>query len=370
MKKLLLLFLVGFITLLTSCANKNNPVEDSVLKGRVVSYNEFGGAMLDITVADMDSAGFTFGDVVSITIDGQEIVMPYYDGFYSRNGDFICVAYATFPCICFTRNNIGLPQGLMGLEGHTLTVNMKKQGGSIEVQKAMSLKYTNDRSNYPNLSDAQFANARVVTAGNITSGILCRSSSPFNNEINRASYVSQFMEKQGVKTVLNLADSKEKMQSYDMPPYSRTLWEGGNVMLCPLKVDFTADDFNQRLIEALKELPSRPSPYLVHCLEGKDRTGYVCAMLEGLCGATYEEIVADYLVTYANYFNVTPENLPQICNTIVSLRLNSCLMHYTGVTDETQLPKVDYAKAFSSYLLAHGMSQQQLDALVQALTGK
>ena len=38
--------------------------------------------------------------------------------------------------------------------------------------------------------------------------------------------------------------------------------------------------------------------------------------------------------------------------------------------DEAQLPSVDYAKAFANYLLTHGMSQQQLDALIQALTGK
>ena len=55
---------------------------------------------------------------------------------------------------------------------------------------------------------------------------------------------------------------------------------------------------------------------------------YVCALLEGLCGATYEEIVADYLITYYNY----------------------------------------YAKAFSDYLLSHGMSRQQIDALIQAMT--
>ena len=35
---------------------------------------------------------------------------------------------------------------------------------------------------------------------------------------------------------------------------------------------------------------------------------------------------------------------------------------------ETQLQNVDYAKAFASYLLTHGMTQQQLDALVQVLT--
>ena len=158
------------------------------------------------------------------------------------------------------------------------------------------------------------------------------------------------------------------MLSYDMPSYSRKLWEGGHVILCPLKADPTADDYNKRLIDALKELPSHPAPYLVHCMEGKDRTGYVCALLEGLCGASYEEIVADYLVTYSNYYNISPVEDPVLCNTLVSLRLNTCLMYYAGVSDEAQLPSVDYAQAFSNYLLSHGMSQQQLDALIQALT--
>jgi hypothetical protein len=158
------------------------------------------------------------------------------------------------------------------------------------------------------------------------------------------------------------------MKSYDMPPYSRQLWEEGNVILCPLKADPTADDFNKRLIAALKELPSRPAPYIVHCMEGKDRTGYVCALLEGLCGATYEEIVDDYLITYNNFFHLNPGNSPELCNTLVSLRLNTCLMYYAGVSDEAQLPNVDYAKAFSAYLLSHGMNHQQLDALIQVLT--
>ena len=198
--------------------------------------------------------------------------------------------------------------------------------------------------------------------------MLHRSTSPFCNDINRANYVSDYLEHEKVKTVLNLADTEEKMQTYDMPAYSRTLWESGNVILCPLKADPTADDFNNRLIAALKELPSHPSPYVVHCMEGKDRTGYVCALLEGLCGATYEEIVADYLVTYYNFYHITPENDRDVCNTLVSLKLNPCLMFYANVSEEAQLPGVDYSKAFANYLLSHGMSQQQLDALVQALT--
>ena len=362
--------LVSLLTLTTACSNDDNgdTNNEPMLKGKISSYNEFGAAMLDFTETDMAKAGFQLGDVISITIGDKEIIMPYYDGFYTRNGEYLCVAYPTYPSICFTANNIGVPKELTGLEGHDVVVRMKEKGGRLDVQQALSMKYTNLRDEY-SISDAAFANARAVSAGKITSGILHRSSSPFCNDIERAYYVSEYLQQEKVRTVLNLADTKEKMSTYDMPPYSHQLYNEGNVILCPLKADPTADDYNNRLIEALKQLPAHPAPYVVHCMEGKDRTGYVCALLEGLCGATYDEIVADYLVTYANYYLITPVENRDLCNTLVSLRLNTCLMYYAGVDNEAQLPGVDYAKAFSHYLLSHGMSQQQIDALVRALTG-
>ena len=369
-RAIVLLAFVSLLSVTISCSDDDTPIDEPILKGIITSYNEFGAAMCDFTEADMMKAGFTLGDVISISIDNREIVMPYYDGFYTRNGEFLCLAYPTYPSICFTANNIGLPQELTGLEGHTVIVRMQEKGGCLDVQQAMSMKYDNNREVYPHLSDAEFANARTINAGNIANGILIRCSSPFCNDINRATYVSTYLEEKQVRTVLNLADTEEKMQSYDIPSYSRSLWEGGNVILCPLKADPTADDYNNRLIEALKELPSHPTPYVIHCMEGKDRTGYVCALLEGLCGSTYEEIVDDYLVTYYNYYKLTPVNNPELCNTLVSLRLNTCLMYYAGIEDESQLSCIDYAQAFSNYLLSHGMSQQQLDALVQVLTTK
>lgn len=348
--------------------NADNPATEPMLTGKITSYNKYGAAVLDITEKDMTNAGFIFGDVISITIEGKEIVMPYYDGYYNANGEYVCVAYPGNPCILFTANSVGLPQEFRGLEGHSVTIRMKEMGDCFSVQQAMGMKFTLDRNDYPDLSDAEFANARAVSAGKIAKDMLYRSSSPFSNEINRAYFVSAYLESEKVKTVLDLSDDEKDMLSYDMPPYSRTLWEEGNVILCLLRADPTADDFNNRLIAALIELPKHPAPYLVHCKEGKDRTGYVCALLEGLCGATYEEMAADYLTTYKNFFHVTPETAPDVCNTLLSLRLNPCLMHYAGVSDEAQLPDVDYVKVFSDYLLTHGMNQQQLDALIQALT--
>lgn len=364
------MWIVAGLLAVLAFAGCEQPAEP-MLKGVIVSYSDYGAAILDITEADMTGAGFTLGDDIGIRVDGKdEIPMPYFDGYYIANGEYVCVASASYPGIFFTANNIGVPEELRGLEGHAVTIRMREKGGSRDVQEAMSMKYTNVRSDYPNLTDAEYANARMAKGGRIAEGVLYRSSSPFSNGSNRAYEVAAYLESEKVVTVLNLADTEEKMQSYEMPAYSQMLWEEGNVILCPVKTDPTSDDYNTKLIAALKELPSRPGPYVVHCLEGKDRTGYVCALLEGLCGATYDEMVNDYLITYYNYYGITPETDPDVCGTLLELNLNPCLMYYAGVSDEAQLRDIDYAEAFAEYLLAHGMSREQLEELVGKLTGE
>jgi len=69
-----------------------------------------------------------------------------------------------------------------------------------------------------------------------------------------------------------------------------------------------------------------------------------------------------------NFYWMTPEDAPDVCNTLVTLRLNPCLMFYAGISDETLLPDIDFAQAFTNFLLTHGMSQDQIDALISALT--
>jgi protein tyrosine/serine phosphatase len=44
-------------------------------------------------------------------------------------------------------------------------------------------------------------------------------------------------------------------------------------------------------------------PYLIHCHDGNDRTGFVAALLEALAGATVDEITDDYMLTYINYYH-------------------------------------------------------------------
>lgn len=357
----------------TSCSDdkegeEQSPIEQTevMIEGIVIDNNEFGAIAADFSKEQMDEAGFVLGDEVTVTIGSKSIDMPYYDGYYNKTGEFLVVAYPTSPNILVTRNNLGVPDDMKDIKGQKIVIKLKARGGYSAVQQALGMVYSNNREDFA--SDAIFANERVVNLGKLATNRLYRSASPFDNQAGRASYASALMEKNGIKTVLNLSDTQENMLSYDLAPSSRLMWEEGNVILCPLKSNPAEAEYNQKLIAALKVMAKREGPYLVHCVEGKDRTGYVCALLEGLCGATYDEIVDDYLITYDNYYGVNPKNKPEVCNTLVSIRLNECLMHYANIDDESALPMVDFSKAFADYLLSHGMNEEEVRALVSALT--
>ena len=72
-------------------------------------------------------------------------------------------------------------------------------------------------------------------------------------------------------------------------------------------MNYGSADFRAKLTAGLQKMAKEDGPYLVHCTEGKDRTGFVCLLLEALCGASYEEIVDDYMITYDNYYQITKE---------------------------------------------------------------
>ncbi len=191
------LVLVGLLTLATSCSKDDEPIDLPMLKGTISSYNYCDGAVLDLTKADTENAGFALGDIISITIDDKTYGIPYYDSYYTRSGELLLVAYPSHQTLCFTASNTGLPEELRGLEGHAVVVKMKEKGGRFDVQKALSLKYSNKRSDYPTLTDAQFANARAVSVGKIANGVLHRCSTPFTDATKRAFYVSDYLRHKG-----------------------------------------------------------------------------------------------------------------------------------------------------------------------------
>ena len=109
-------------------------------------------------------------------------------------------------------------------------------------------------------------------------------------------------------------------------------------------------------------------PAYIHCMEGKDRTGFVCLLLEALVGASYEEMCSDYMTTYENYYKISKTKTPERYNAVVSLYFDSFLEYLYGTDDVNVLKSADYTEAAKGYLADCGMTEQEISQLIELLT--
>ena len=103
----------------------------------------------------------------------------------------------------------------------------------------------------------------------------------------------------GIATILNLADNSN---TYHLP--ADTYYPTCQVVYLNLGTDFLSADATESLARGMRFIIENDGPYLLHCNQGKDRAGFVSALLECLMGATIDEVVEDYMETYFNYYGV------------------------------------------------------------------
>ena len=336
----------------------------------ILHEEEFGGVYIDCTIEDFNALGFTYGDSVTIVFsNGYELKdIPYYNGYYTANGVPLLVAYPGYPYIKAAINNGDDLWEVAGLsETDTADITLAEAGKYADIQDARDIHYYDERERYE--TDAEFANFRNIQVGQIREGVLYRSASPCDNQHNRAPYVDALAAEAGIQSIINLADTEEKIARYIADPefaceHFYNLYEGGHVVLVKLNMNYSSNDFKAKVANGMIFMAENPGPYLVHCTEGKDRTGFVCMLLEALCGASYKEIVDDYMITYDNYYKITAESEAKRYNVIVSEVLDP--MVRTIVSDE-DLTKADLAAGAEQYLLEGGMTEAQIAALKENL---
>ena len=159
-----------------------------------------------------------------------------------------------------------------------------------------------EREEYPHLSDEEFANFRMIDTAGIKENVLYRSSSPVNPKLNRNLEADEAIRNAGIKTVLNMADYQNGIKLYD--GYEKSYYSSCEVTALNMSTKFNSEEFGHRLAEGYRFLITHEGPYLIHCTEGKDRTGFASAIIECLMGAEADEVVSDYMKTFYNYYGV------------------------------------------------------------------
>ncbi len=167
----------------------------------------------------------------------------------------------------------------------------------------------------------------------------------------------------GITSIVNMADSEAKMRSYD--GYAMTYYSQCVIMPLDMAMDFTTEDFRQKLAQGFRFIAENEGPYLIHYNEGKDRTGFAVALLEALMGADINEIIDDYMLTFYNFYRIDKSS-PQY----MEIAQGNILHHLEkafGVTSLTD-DRTDLKSMAEQYLIGLGMSSEDIEKLRENLS--
>lgn len=342
---------------------------------------KYGNVVLSLTKEELQGAGYEFGDVLTVTFLDQTLDLPLCSNYsdvdsglpavFARDKDANVILainmgdFATTYGIAVKTTHEDKSFEWNWAEGVTgpvsFTIEMKQAGGYRDEYLLHQLSYTDDRADYPDLSDEEFANFRAVETTGMGKGVLYRTASPINPEHNRNTYADAAIRASGVTVVMNLADDDATARAY--PGFDDSYYATTSFIALNMGVDFFASEFREKLAEGLRYLAEHPGVYAIHCTEGKDRAGFVVALLECLMGASVQEVSEDYMRTFRNYYGVNPGE--ERYEAVLNSGIVKSLCRAFGVDD---LESADLAACAQTYLRTCGLTDETIETLKKNLS--
>ena len=365
MKKVISLLMTVVMMLGLSLPAYAEDTSYPTIESGVREIQKYGNIVLDVEPKKLQEAGYDYGDILAVTIDGKTYQIPFCTNYSDVDaGSYVVRDNNEDLIIAINMGDFATTNGIAekitaedksftwvftdgkSIENVMVSISMGEKGGYHDQYLIHQLVRTNDRADYD--SDQIFANFRNIAAGGLGKNALFRSSSPINNEFGRAAYADNFVEANGIQTVMNLANSDTDIADYIAQecfdsPYYAFLYQNGKVKALNLSLNFVAEDFKNGLAEGLRFFINYEGPYLVHCDEGKDRAGFVSALLSCFMGASYDQVVEDYMQTYINYYHLEKGSEQYIA--LKNSNIDSTLRMITGFSDSTDLTKADLTAA-------------------------
>lgn len=376
---LMIVVLMLGLALPASAAETTYPTIES----GVQEIQKYGNIVLDVEPKKLQEAGYSYGDILAVTIDGKTYQIPLCTNYSDvDNGSYVARDNDDMLIIAINMGDFATANGIAekitaedksftwvfpdgrSIEDLVVSISMGEKGGYHDQYLIHQLVRTNNRSDYD--SDQIFANFRNIASGDLGKNTLFRSSNPINNDLSRAAYADDFVEANGIQTVMNLANSDTDIAGYITQedfdsPYYASLYQTGRVKALNLSLDFVSEDFKDGLAEGLRFFTANEGPYLVHCDEGKDRAGFVSALLACYMGASYDQVVEDYMQTYINYYHLEKDSEQYLA--VKNSNIDSTLQMITGSSDSTNLARVDLAAAAKRYMKSIGLSDAECEVL-------
>ena len=355
-------------------------MEKTETTASIREISKYGNVELSLSGSGFLSSGYDFGDIVMVTVGNQSHDMPVGSSYSDvDDGKMICrveindeedrlvlaINMGDFASVAGIAVKTAIDEepgyrwDYLQSEDLEIAFALKEKGGYANEYHLRQLVRTNAREDYAHLTDEAFANFREIQTGGMGRGMLYRSSSPIDPQLGRNTYADAALRKAGIRTVINLADTLKGMQDY--PGYSESAYSVCDVAALSLGLDVRGEAFEAGLAQGLRYLIAHDGPYLVHCTEGKDRAGFVSAILQCLMGASFQEVMTDYMTTYENYYGVEPGS--ENYHIIAKSNMKKTLEDVFGVQD-IEAPDVNLEDEAQAYLIERlRMTEVEADAI-------
>ncbi|MCR4935550.1 MAG: tyrosine-protein phosphatase [Oscillospiraceae bacterium] len=337
-----------------------------------------GDILLSLTGAELLGAGYNFGDLVTVRFLDRSLELPFCgdDAELSpgspallarerdpqvllsvKSGDFatsygIAVRTTYAETVYFWTYQ----QNVTGPVSFTIAPNAPEEESPEPSEGPAPTEDPAPREDFPSQAEREYANFRAVNTQGMGRGTLYRTASPVDPQNLRNTIADAAIAAVGVTVVMNLADDLETLLAY--PGFADTYYATTNYIALNMGLDFFIEDFQAKLLLGLRHFAANPGVYAVHCTWGKDRVGFVIAVLECLMGASYEEIIADYMISHSTYSGVTVDD-PSYLSIANENIVNSLRLAF-GVSE---LQSADLAAEAEEYVRAIGLSEADLAAL-------
>ena len=356
------------------------------------SFSDSGDLVLAIDADTFRQSGYAFGDIININVDGKDYTAPIVSFATEADDGQPALVDASVPVWIAMNSDSsfaetsGLAQKTAAEDGSLVwtmpdgrtpdaipvTITMSAKGGFLRAYYTRHLVFSSDRADY--LSDEVYANFREVRGGAFPDGMLYRGCTPIEDYYGRTQTADEMLAKYGIRTVINLANTNEEIEAriaapdFVSPNYA-ALYAEGSVGAYELRAIYTTEEERAQIAAALRFMIDHEGPYYLHCVVGKDRTGFMAMLLSFYMGVPLSQALNDYMLTYTNIFTIEPgsDQYSAILNffPVIDLKI------ITGLDSDnlSDYEGLDMVWEAESYIRGLGLSDAECALLRRKLTG-
>lgn len=232
-------------------------------------------------------------------------------------------------CSCNFEKDI--PNGISNFVDYVKKNNVEKP-----TSQASSFTISNNRADYSQLSDNEFANFRTLNTIGIAPNKIFRGSS-FANENTRSSYIKSAIDTYKINNIIDL----DKIE---------------------ISPDLSLPESKTAFCQICRNIINSNGPVFICCSNGSDKTGIICAMLECLKASGIASLEDDYIKSYSNLcldFTTNP-NIAECAKNQLRKELSCSL----GITKQN-VSDLNLNKYIKIYLQDAGMNADEITKLIE-----